>query len=131
MKYYTIAYPFGIARSTVSEIVHDTMDAIVRNLKGQYIKFIIGEALQDVIIGFWPSHSIALPSSPTQLLPPPGQCAVKLSASFKLSMDTFVSPMVDEVKGCFITPGANHCSRQPSSQCDSIYTTQLNRVKLN
>ena len=43
-EYRTIAHLFGIARSTVCEIVHDTVNAIVVKLKGQYIKFPTGEA---------------------------------------------------------------------------------------
>lgn len=51
-EYRTIAHLFGIARSTVCEIVHETVDAIVCKLKGQYIRFPTGEAQRDVINGF-------------------------------------------------------------------------------
>lgn len=37
-EYCTIAHLFGIARSTVCEIVHETVEAIVNKLLGQYIE---------------------------------------------------------------------------------------------
>ena len=51
-EYRTIAHLFGIARSTVCEITHETVDAIVMKLKGQYITFPTGEAQREVINGF-------------------------------------------------------------------------------
>ena len=51
-EYRTIAHLFGIARSTVCEIVHETVEAIVNKLLGQYIKFPTGEAQREVIRGF-------------------------------------------------------------------------------
>lgn len=51
-EYRTIAHLFGVGRSTVCEIVHETIDAIVTKLKGEYIKFPTGQAQRDVINGF-------------------------------------------------------------------------------
>ena len=52
VEYRTISHLFGIGRSTVCEIVHDTVRAIVTQLKGEYIKFPTGQAQRDVIEGF-------------------------------------------------------------------------------
>ena len=51
-EYRSIAHLFGIARSTVCTIVHDTCRAILRALMDVYIKFPSGEALEKVIDGF-------------------------------------------------------------------------------
>ena len=51
-EYRTIANLFGVGRSTVCEIVHETVDAIVTKLKRKYIKFPTGQAQRDVINGF-------------------------------------------------------------------------------
>ena len=47
-EYRTIAHLFGVARSTVCEIVHKTCSAIVESLMGTYIKFPIGSQLEEV-----------------------------------------------------------------------------------
>lgn len=51
-EYRTIAHLFGIARSTVCSIVHDTCHAIVSSLMKSYIKFPTGDELQKVVDGF-------------------------------------------------------------------------------
>ena len=48
-EYCTIAHLFGVARSTVCEIVHETSLAIVRTLMTTYIKFPTGNQLERVI----------------------------------------------------------------------------------
>ena len=51
-EYRTVAHLFGVARSTVCEIVQDTCRAIVRILLETYIRFPTGDALKRVIDGF-------------------------------------------------------------------------------
>ena len=51
-EYRTISHLFGIGRSTVCEVVHNTVNAIVKKLKHQYLFFPIGEAQKEVINGF-------------------------------------------------------------------------------
>ena len=50
-EYRTVAHLFGVACSTVCEIVQDTCRAIVRTLLETYIRFPTGEALNRVIEG--------------------------------------------------------------------------------
>ena len=51
-EYRTIAHLFGIGRSTLCGIVHETCDAIVSLLIGTYIVFPTGECLRRVVDGF-------------------------------------------------------------------------------
>ena len=51
-EYRTIGHLFGVARSTVCVIVHDTCEAIVKLFRSKYIQFPTGENLQQVIYGF-------------------------------------------------------------------------------
>ena len=51
-EYRTIGHLFGVARSTVCEIVHETCTAIVDCLLTQYIQFPSGTRLQEVVDGF-------------------------------------------------------------------------------
>ena len=51
-EYRTIGHLFGLARSTVCVIVHDTCTAIVNTLQSQYIQFPTGQHLTNVIEGF-------------------------------------------------------------------------------
>ena len=51
-EYRTIGHLFGVVRSTVCVIVHDTCGAIVNVFKSQYIQFPTGANLQQVINGF-------------------------------------------------------------------------------
>ena len=51
-EYRTLAHLFGIGRSTVCNIVQETLKAIVSVLMRQYITFPNGSGLQDVIEGF-------------------------------------------------------------------------------
>ena len=51
-EYRTISHLFGIGRSTVCKVVHDTVNAIVKNLKYRYIYFPIEEAKKKIINGF-------------------------------------------------------------------------------
>ena len=51
-EYRTVAHLFGVARSTVCEIVQETCGAIVNNLMPTYIKFPQGDALKAVVEGF-------------------------------------------------------------------------------
>ena len=51
-EYRTISHLFGIGKSTVCEIVHETVDAIITRLKQDYIRFPTGQAQRDVINGF-------------------------------------------------------------------------------
>ena len=53
-----IGHLFGVARSTVCVIVHDTCAAIVNILQSKYIKFPLGNALQSVIDGFYSKWDI-------------------------------------------------------------------------
>ena len=52
VEYRTIAHLFGVARSTVCEIVHETAHSIVSVLLKQYLYFPTGAHLDDVIRGF-------------------------------------------------------------------------------
>ena len=52
-EYTTISHLFGIARSTVCEIVHETCSAIVDRLLAKYITFPSGEQLDGVVDGFF------------------------------------------------------------------------------
>ena len=51
-EYRTVAHLFGVARSTVCTIVHDTCLAITNSLLKIYISFPTGESLKTVINGF-------------------------------------------------------------------------------
>lgn len=51
-EYCTVAHLFGVACSTVCEIVQETCQAIVCNLMQDYIRFPTGEALKAVVEGF-------------------------------------------------------------------------------
>ena len=51
-EYRTIAHLFGIARSTVCEIVQETCELIVRTLLHKYIHFPNGEKLNELVDGF-------------------------------------------------------------------------------
>ena len=51
-EYRTVSHLFGVARSTVCEIVQDTCLAIVHNLLKVYIRFPTGDALKSVVEGF-------------------------------------------------------------------------------
>ena len=51
-EYRTLAHLFGIARSTVCMIVHNTCKAIVDVLIKEYIRFPVGQDLKDVVSGF-------------------------------------------------------------------------------
>ena len=51
-EYRTIAHLFGIARSTVCEIVQETCELIVRALLHKYIHFPNGEKLNELVDGF-------------------------------------------------------------------------------
>ena len=60
-EYRTIAHLFGVARSTVCEIVHETCNAIVSSLLTTYIAFPSGEQLDGVVQNF--STKWGLPQS--------------------------------------------------------------------
>ena len=51
-EYRTVAHLFGVARSTVCEVVQETCRAIVHNLLSLYINFPSGEGLKKVVDGF-------------------------------------------------------------------------------
>ena len=51
-EYRTISHLFGVARSSVCEIVQETCLAIVDSLLNVYIRFSAGEQLQDVVKNF-------------------------------------------------------------------------------
>ena len=51
-EYRTIAHLFGVARSSVCQIVYETCEAIVDNLLHTYIHFPSGTRLDEVIDGF-------------------------------------------------------------------------------
>ena len=51
-EYRTIGHLFGVAKCTVCVIVHDTCKAIVSTLQPKYIKFPIGNDLENVVDGF-------------------------------------------------------------------------------
>ena len=51
-EYRTIAHLFGVARSTVCEIVHETCQAIVTVLLRKYIKFPSAEQVDSAVDGF-------------------------------------------------------------------------------
>ena len=51
-EYRTIAHLFGVARSTVCEIVHKTCQAIVTVLLRKYIKFLSVEQVNSAVDGF-------------------------------------------------------------------------------
>ena len=52
VEYSTIAHLFGIARSTVCEIVDETAQSIVSVLLNHYLYFLTGTQLDDIIRGF-------------------------------------------------------------------------------
>ena len=52
IEYHTIAHLFGVARSIVCEIVHETARSIVSILLNHYLYFPIGSQLDDIIRGF-------------------------------------------------------------------------------
>ena len=52
IEYRTIAHLFGIGRSTVCDIVHETCRAIVKVLMKEYIKFPSGDDLDHVVDEF-------------------------------------------------------------------------------
>lgn len=52
IEYRSIGHLFGVARSTVCVIVHDTCKVIVRVLLRTYIQFPRGNELNDVVDGF-------------------------------------------------------------------------------
>ena len=51
-EYRTVGHLFGIARSTVCRILHETCKAIIELLLKKYINFPVGHRLQQVIQGF-------------------------------------------------------------------------------
>ena len=51
-EYRTISHLFGVARSTVCSIVHETCNAIVSVMLKEYIKFPVAQDLRDVVEGF-------------------------------------------------------------------------------
>ena len=51
-EYRTISHLFGIGRSTVCCIIHETVRAILKVLLKKYISFPMGSHLQNVIQGF-------------------------------------------------------------------------------
>lgn len=51
-EYHTIGHLFGVARSTVCEIVQETCRAIVSSLMQVYIKLRSGDALKPIVEGF-------------------------------------------------------------------------------
>ena len=51
-EYRTISHLFGIGRSTVCCIIHETVRAILKVLLKKYISFLLGNQLQNVIQGF-------------------------------------------------------------------------------
>ena len=52
IEYHTIAHLFGIGRSTVCDIVHETCRAIVKVLMKEYIKFPSSDDLDHVVDEF-------------------------------------------------------------------------------
>ena len=50
--YYSVGHLFGVARNTVSVIVHETCIPIVETLFPIYIQFPSGNGLREVIDGF-------------------------------------------------------------------------------
>ena len=51
-EYRTISHLFGIGRSTVCCIIHETVNAILKVLLKKYINFPTGDHLENVITGF-------------------------------------------------------------------------------
>ena len=51
-QYCTVAHLFGVAQCTVCNIVKDTCIAIVQKLIPVYIKFPVGDGLEEVVRGF-------------------------------------------------------------------------------
>ena len=51
-EYQTVAHLFGIARSTVCVVVHETCTAIIQKLLLLYISFPIGDEVSEVVRGF-------------------------------------------------------------------------------
>ena len=51
-EYRTAGHLFGVARNTVSVIVHETCIAIVEKLLPKYIQFPSGNGLEEVTDGF-------------------------------------------------------------------------------
>ena len=51
-EYRTLAHLFGLARSTICVVVHDTCKAIVSALQKQFIKFPYGNERTEVVEGF-------------------------------------------------------------------------------
>ena len=57
-EYRTIAHLFGVARSSVREIVWETTAAIVHCLLSTYINFPVGKSLKSVVDGFFTKWSV-------------------------------------------------------------------------
>ena len=57
-EYRTIAHLFGVARSSVCEIVWETTAAIVHCLLSTYINFPVGKSLKSVVDGFFTKWSV-------------------------------------------------------------------------
>ena len=51
-EYYAITHLFGVSRSTVCEIVHETVDAIVRVLQREYIRFPVRDQQRNTVRDF-------------------------------------------------------------------------------
>ena len=71
-EYRTIAHLFGIAHSTVCEIVHETCRSIVEVLLKDYIKFPSGDQVVDEFKGKWavPQCFGAIDGSHVPISPP-------------------------------------------------------------
>ena len=59
-EYRSVGHFFGLARCTVCCIVHETCRAIVKLLLPRYIRFPIGESLDETVKGFLGNGAYAL-----------------------------------------------------------------------
>eukprot|EP00118_Oscarella_pearsei_P022072 m.251670 g.251670 ORF g.251670 m.251670 type:complete len:303 (+) comp40338_c0_seq3:519-1427(+) len=71
-EYRTIAYLFGVGKSTVCSIINETCRAIVAALLQEYISFPAGPALQEIVSGFshMPQCAGAIDGSHIPITPP-------------------------------------------------------------
>ena len=90
-EYRTIAHLFGIARSTVCEIVHETCRSVVDVLLKEYIKFPTGNCMTSVVDEFKTKWGVP------QCVGAIDVCHIPISAPNYLHMDYYKKGLVFNV----------------------------------